>query len=64
VALIGYLNPGKHQSKVCLEATGTYHLDIAVALSREPGIDVTVMNPKAVKNFGKALIRRRINFTP
>jgi transposase len=57
-AIIGYLNPGKHQSKVCLEATGTYHLDIAVALSREPGIMVTVINPKAVKNFANALMQR------
>ena len=57
-ALMGYLNPGKHPCRVCLEATGTYHLDIAVALSREPGIEVTVMNPKAVKNFANALMLR------
>jgi len=24
VAIIGYLSPGKHPCKVCLEATGTY----------------------------------------
>lgn len=58
VALIGYLNPGKHLCKICLEATGTYHLDVAVALSREPGIAVMVMNPKAVKNFANALMQR------
>ncbi len=57
-ALIGYLNPDKHPCRVCLEATGTYHLDIAVALSRELGIEVTVMNPKAVKNFANALMQR------
>ena len=57
-ALIGYLNPDKHPCRVCLEATGTYHLDIAVALSRAPSIEVMVMNPKAVKNFANALMQR------
>jgi transposase len=57
-AIISYLNPGKHPSKACLEATGMYHLDVAVALSRAPGIAVMVMNPKAVKNFANALTQR------
>ncbi len=57
-AIIAYLNPDKHSCKVCLEATGTYHLDVAVALSRASSIEVMVMNPKAVKNFANALMQR------
>jgi len=57
-AIIAYLNPDKHSCKVCLEATGTYHLDVAVALSRASSIEVMVMNPKAVKNFANALMLR------
>ena len=57
-ALIKYLNPKKRKVKVCLEATGTYHFDIAVELSNTNNIEVMVMNPKAVKNFAMALLQR------
>lgn len=57
-AVIKYLNPGKRRIQVCIEATGTYHLDLAVALSGAEGIEVMVMNPKAVKNFAGALMQR------
>jgi transposase len=43
---------------VCLEATGVYHFDLAVALSRAKGIEVMVINPKAAHNFAKALMTR------
>jgi len=55
-ALIKYLNPSKR--KVCLEATGTYHFDISVELSSTQNVEVMVMNPKAVKNFARALLQR------
>ena len=57
-ALVKYLNPKKRKLKVCLEATGTYHLDIAVLLDKTEYIEVMVMNPKAVKNFASALLQR------
>jgi len=57
-ALINYLNPHKHHVRVCIEATGTYHLDLAIALSNQQGIEVMVMNPKAVKNFANAFMQR------
>lgn len=41
---------------VCLEATGAYHLGLAVAL-HDAGIRVMVLNPKAAHNFGKVLLR-------
>ena len=43
---------------VCLEATGNYSLDIALALHRSKRIEVMVVNPKAAKNLGGALMKR------
>jgi transposase len=41
---------------VCLEATGLYHLDLAVAL-HDAGRSVMVLNPKASHNFAKVLLK-------
>lgn len=41
---------------VCLEATGVYSFDIALALT-DAGIRVSVLNPKASHNFAKVLRR-------
>lgn len=41
---------------VCLEATGVYHLDLALALV-DAGIRLMVLNPKAAHNFAKVLLR-------
>lgn len=46
-----------HQvERVGLEATGYYHLDIALELSETDGIDLMVINPRAAHNFAKALM--------
>lgn len=45
-------------ARVCLEATGIYHLDLALALHRTPGIQVMVANPRATKDFHRARMRR------
>jgi transposase len=42
--------------RVCLEATGVYHLDLAVAL-HDGGVKLNVLNPKASHNFAKALMK-------
>jgi transposase len=42
---------------VALEATGNYGLDLAVAL-HTAGIEVMVINPRAVTQFAKALLQR------
>jgi transposase len=42
--------------KVCLEATGIYHFDLAIAL-HDAGVPVMVVNPKASHNFAKFLMR-------
>ncbi len=48
----------KGETRICLEATGVYHFDLAVALSRAEGLDVMVINPKAAHNFAQALMKR------
>ena len=46
--------------RVCLEATGTYHLDLAVALD-DAGIALMVVNPKTSKRFAEAMSKRTKN---
>lgn len=41
---------------VCMEATGVYHFDLAIAL-HDAGVSVMVVNPKASHNFAKALMK-------
>ncbi len=56
-ALIIYLK--SHQVIRCaLEATGYYHLDIAILLDTEEAIDVMVLNPRAAHNFAKAMMQQ------
>jgi len=43
--------------RVCLEATGSYHLDLALALDAA-GIAVMTVNPRAAKSFAAALLAR------
>lgn len=40
--------------RACLEATGVYGLDLAVALHRTAGVEVMVANPRAIKDFARA----------
>ncbi|MEQ1531340.1 MAG: IS110 family transposase [Methylococcales bacterium] len=42
--------------KVCLEATGVYHFDLAIAL-HDAGVLLMVVNPKASHNFAKVLMK-------
>lgn len=45
-------------ARVCLEATGTYSLDVARALHAASDIEVMVINPRASKSFADALLTR------
>jgi transposase len=56
--LVRLLTRGKAGVRVCLEATGIYHLDLALALHRAPRIEVSVLNPASVRDFGRALMER------
>jgi transposase len=55
-ALLKVLKGAKIE-RVCLEATGTYHLDLALALD-DAGLALMVLNPKAAKRFAEALLMR------
>ena len=52
------LTRGGRPARVCLEATGIYSLDLALALHRAPGIEVMVVNPRVTKDFMRARMRR------
>ena len=56
--LIQRLARGKVLARVCVEATGIYHLDLCVALEQAKGIEVMVANPRTTKDFARAQLRR------
>jgi transposase len=56
--LVGWLTKRGRTARVVLESTGTYSLDVALALQRARGIEVMVANPRAVKQFAGALMQR------
>lgn len=45
-------------ARVCMEATGVYSLPFALALNIADGIEVSVVNPKAIKRFADASMQR------
>jgi len=46
-----------HAARVCVEATGVYHLQLALTL-RAAGVKVMVLNPRVAKDFARALANR------
>ena len=56
--VIAWLQCGSKRVRVCLEATGIYHLQLALALDRAPGIELMVLNPKAARRFAGAQMVR------
>lgn len=57
--LICWLRKGDGRVRVSLEATGTYSLDVALALEAAEGIEVAVLNPKTVRRFAETLRRSK-----
>jgi len=45
-------------TRVCLEATGVYHLQLALALNRQAAIELMVVNPRAARRFAQAQMVR------
>jgi transposase len=43
-----------NSARVCLEATGIYHLQLSLALHRNPSIELMVVNPCAARRFAQA----------
>lgn len=49
---------GAHVARVCLEATGIYHLQLALAIHHHPNIELMVVNPYAARRFAEAQMTR------
>ena len=47
--------------RVCLEASGNYSLDVALALAGRAEIELRVINPKVAHRFAQALDQRSKN---
>lgn len=58
-ALIRWLHKTGERVRICLEATGRYSLDLALALHAASGIEVAVLNPKVVHAFAVTLCRSK-----
>lgn len=56
--LVRMLSKKGQAVRVCVEATGVYHLDAALALQGERSIEVMVANPRATKDFARAQMQR------
>jgi transposase len=56
--LVKKLTRGGMRARVCLEATGVYHLDLSLALHGTNGIEIMVVNPRAAKDFARAQLQR------
>ncbi|WP_293726003.1 IS110 family transposase [Thiolapillus sp.] len=55
-AILKVLQKRKVQ-RVCVEATGVYHLDLCVLLDGT-GIELMVLNPKAAKQYADVMMKR------
>lgn len=56
--LVRRLGRGRGTARVCVEATGIYHLDLCLALDQAKGMEVMVANPRTTKDFARAQLRR------
>ena len=55
---IRWATKGGRPARVCLEATGIYSLEFALALHHAKNVEVMVVNPRAIKDFGRACMQR------
>ena len=56
--LLKYITKRGSKARVCMEATGVYHFNLAVLLHKSDDVEVMVANPRAINNFSKALMKR------
>lgn len=56
--LLKFITKNSRHAKVCMEATGVYHVGLAIMLSKSDKTSVMVVNPRAMKNFGSAMLQR------
>lgn len=55
---IRWATKGARAARVCLEATGIYSLQFALALHDARNVEVMVVNPRAIKDFAGACMQR------
>src|ERR1700737_3452028 len=55
---IRWATKGARPVRVCLEATGIYSLEFALALHHAKNVEVMVVNPRAIKDFVRACMQR------
>lgn len=60
-ALVHTLTRGGKRVRVCMEATGLYGLDLALALCEQKQLEIMVANPRAVRHFAQAMMQRSKN---
>ena len=60
-ALVRWLAAPGRTLRVVMEATGLYGLDLALRLEAEPSVELMVANPRAVRHFALALMKRSKN---
>lgn len=56
--LLRRLTRSQAKARVCVEATGIYHLDLCLALDSAKDVEVMVANPRTTKDFARAQLRR------
>ena len=56
--MLRFLRKHATQVRACMESTGLYGLDAALVLHRQPGIEIMVANPRSVRHFGCAMMKR------
>jgi transposase len=55
---IRWATKGARPARVCLEATGIYGLEFALALHHAKNVAVMVVNPRVIKDFARACMQR------
>lgn len=56
--IVAVLKSNQGANYICMEATGFYNLDIATALSKTKDTFVMVANPRSVKHYAQAMMKR------
>ena len=55
---VRWATKGGRSAQVCLEATGIYSLEFALALHQAKNVEVMVVNPRVIKDFARACMQR------
>ncbi len=56
--LLKLITKYKRHAKVCMEATGVYHFELALLLAKCKSVKVMVVNPKAMHHFATSMLQR------